>query len=71
VSLVQLTLATGVIAAMLLQFAGAFAVRQYAKALWLREVGEECRIVAAVERVSLCEERGLPVIFEEEISEKC
>jgi hypothetical protein len=71
VSLVQLTMAAGIIAVTLLQFVGALAVREYARALWLREIREECRVVAAVERVSFCEERGLPVIFEEEeIGEK-
>jgi hypothetical protein len=66
VSLAQLTIAAGVIAATLLQFVGALAVREYAKALWLKELREECRGVGAVERVGLCEERGLPIIFEEE-----
>jgi hypothetical protein len=64
-------MAAGIIAVTLLQFVGALAVREYARALWLREIREECRVVAAVERVSFCEERGLPVIFEEEeIGEK-
>ncbi|KAE9365241.1 hypothetical protein N431DRAFT_420210 [Stipitochalara longipes BDJ] len=72
VSLAELAMAAGVIAATLLQFVGALAVREYAKALWLREVRQEFRAVTAVERVSLCEKRGLPVVFEEEeLGEKC
>lgn len=74
-ALAQLTMAAGVVAATLLQFVGALAVREYAKALWLREMREEIRVVAAVERVSLCEEKRLPVIFEDEeflgVGEKC
>jgi len=66
VALAQLTMAAGVVAATLLQFVGALAVREYAKALWLKEIREEIRVVAAVERASLREERGLPVIFETE-----
>jgi hypothetical protein len=71
VSLAELAMAAGVIAATLLQFVGALAVREYAKALWLREVRQEHRVVAAVERASLCEKRGLPVVFEDEMGEKC
>jgi hypothetical protein len=75
VALAQLTMAAGVVAVALLQFVGALAVREYAKALWLREMREEIRAVAAVERASLCEERRLPVIFEDEefleVGEKC
>lgn len=66
VSLAELAMAAGVIAATLLQFVGALAVREYAKALWMREFRQECRVIAAVERASLCEKRGLPVVFEEE-----
>lgn len=51
-------MAAGVIAATLLQFVGALAVREYAKALWMREVREEAS-------VALSEETGLPVIFED------
>jgi len=69
VALAQLTMAAGVVAATLLQFVGALAVREYAKALWLKEIREDIRVVAAVERVSLCEERGLPTIFEIEDEE--
>jgi len=58
VALAQLTMAAGVIAATLLQFVGALAVREYAKALWMREVREEAS-------VALSEETGLPVIFED------
>jgi hypothetical protein len=72
VSLAELALAAGVIAATLLQFVGALAVRGYAKALWLREVRLETKMVGSVERVSLCEKRGLPVVYEEEEEmEKC
>jgi hypothetical protein len=72
VSLAELALAAGVIAATLLQFVGALAVREYAKALWLREVRLEMRVVGSVERASLCEKRGLPVVYEEEEGiEKC
>jgi hypothetical protein len=72
VGLAELAMAAGVIAATMLQFVGALAVREYAKALWLREVRQEHRAVAAVERVSLCEKRGLPIVFEEEeMGEKC
>lgn len=72
ISLAELALAAGVIAATLLQFVGALAVREYAKALWLREVRLEMRVVGSVERVSLCEKRGLPVVYEEEEEmEKC
>jgi len=72
VSLAELAMAAGVIAATLLQFVGALAVREYAKALWMRDVRQEFRVVAAVERVSLSEKRVLPVVFEEEeLGEKC
>lgn len=72
VKLAELAMAAGVIAATLLQFVGALAVREYAKALWLREVRQEFRVVTGVERTSLCEKRGLPVVFEEEeMGEKC
>lgn len=65
-------MAAGVIAATLLQFVGALAVREYAKALWMREVRMEIRVMNSGERVSLCEKRGLPVVFEEEeMGEKC
>jgi len=37
----------------------------------LREVRLEMRVVGSVERVSLCEKRGLPVVYEEEEMEKC
>jgi hypothetical protein len=70
VSLAELAMTAGVIAATLLQFVGALAVREYAKALWMREVRMESRVVGAVERVSLSEKRGLPVVYEEE-GEKC
>jgi hypothetical protein len=72
VSLAELAMAAGVIAATLLQFVGALAVREYAKALWMREVRMEIRVMNSGERVSLCEKRGLPVVFEEEeMGEKC
>jgi len=32
----------------------------------MREIREEAQVLAAIERRSLCEERGLPVIFEGE-----
>jgi hypothetical protein len=71
VSLAELAMAAGVIAATLLQFVGALAVREYAKALWMREVRMEIRVVNLVERVGLGEKRGLPVVFEEdEMGEK-
>ncbi|KAF8859886.1 hypothetical protein BDZ45DRAFT_781778 [Acephala macrosclerotiorum] len=41
IELAQLTLAAGVIAATVLQFVGALAVREYAKALWVKECREE------------------------------
>jgi hypothetical protein len=41
--LAELAMAAGVIAATLLQFVGALAVREYAKALWMREVRMEIR----------------------------
>jgi len=70
VSLVQITLAAGVVAATLLQFVGALYVREYAKALWMKELREEAKVVACEERriLSLCVERDgrMPVIFEEE-----
>jgi hypothetical protein len=69
VYLAQLTLAAGVIAAALLQFTGALCVREYAKALWRREIHEESCLVVEVERTSLCVDRGLPVIFEEGMEE--
>jgi len=69
--LAQVTLAVGVVAATLLQFVGALCVREYAKALWMKELREEARVVVCEERRSLCVERRLPVIFEEEeIGEK-
>jgi hypothetical protein len=71
VYLAQFALAAGVIAATLLQFVGALCVREYAKALWMKELREEARMVACEERRSLCVERRLPVIFEEdEMGEK-
>lgn len=75
-SLAQITLAAGVVAATLLQFVGALYVRGYAKALWMKELREEARVVACEERriLSLCVERDgrMPIIFEEEeIGEKC
>ena len=36
----QLTLAAGVLAATVLQFVGALCVREYARALWVRELLE-------------------------------
>jgi hypothetical protein len=66
VGLVQLTMAAGVVAATLLQFVGALAVREYAKALWLREMREESRAITTIGRISVCDERGLPVILEGE-----
>jgi hypothetical protein len=64
-----------VVAATLLQFVGALYVREYAKALWMKELREEARVVTCEERrnLSFCVERGgrLPIIFEEEeIGEK-
>lgn len=65
VSLAQWALAAGVIAGTLLQFVGALCVREYARGLWMRECREE-RFLRAVERRSMSEERGLPVIEEED-----
>lgn len=62
--LAQLTLIAGVLAATILQFAGALSVRAYARNLAMREIVEEERVWKSVERRSLCEERGLPVIEE-------
>lgn len=61
------------VAATLLKLVGALAVRGYAKALWLQEVREEILAIGVLERRSFCEERGLPVILEEEeiVDEKC
>jgi hypothetical protein len=58
-------MAAGVVAATLLQFVGALCVREYARGLFLKEMLAEGRVMMAEERRSLCEERGLPVIFEE------
>ncbi|KAE8454522.1 hypothetical protein EG329_000145 [Mollisiaceae sp. DMI_Dod_QoI] len=55
ISLLQLTLAAGVIAATVLQFVGALAVREYAKALWVKECRDE-EVVFGVEEIL---ERGL------------
>jgi len=54
----------GVIAGTMLQFVGALYVREYAKALWMREVREETVLIRTIERRSMCEDRGLPVIDE-------
>lgn len=52
-----MTLAAGVIAATVLQFVGALAVREYAKALWVKECREEERAVTySVEQIL---ERGM------------
>jgi hypothetical protein len=50
VYLAQITLGASVIAATVLQFVGALNVREYAKALWMREITEEEQIVAFLER---------------------
>ncbi|CZR62896.1 uncharacterized protein PAC_12793 [Phialocephala subalpina] len=57
IELAQLTLAAGVIAATVLQFVGALAVREYAKALWVKECKEEERsVMLSVEAIM---ERGM------------
>jgi len=58
------------VAAALLQFVGALCVREYARGLFLKEMLAEGKVMMAEERRSLCEERGLPVIFEEGDEEK-
>jgi hypothetical protein len=50
----RLALGAGLVAAALLQFVGAVYVRRYARELWMREVGDEGRVV--------CGQRWVPVV---------
>ncbi|TAQ85969.1 hypothetical protein B7494_g5709 [Chlorociboria aeruginascens] len=72
VYLAQLTLGAGVVAATLLQFVGALCVREYAKGLWVKEIQDEARVLAAIDRTFLRDDRGVPFIFElADEQEKC
>lgn len=66
VTLAQWTLAASVVAGTLLQFGCALHVREYAKGLWVRDILEEETFSRAVERRSMLEDRGMPVIEEED-----
>lgn len=68
VRLAQLTLAAGVVAATLLQFVGALYVREYAKALWLREVGDD--IVLMIEEFGDDEEVRAQSLWRRELAEQ-
>lgn len=65
VTLAQLALLAGVIAGTILQFVGALQVREYARGLWQQERSEEERGRIMLEGSNYCEERGLPVIYED------
>lgn len=50
VYLTQMALAAGVIAGTLLQFVGALCVREYARALWVRDLRDEALLTRSAER---------------------
>ena len=54
------------IAATLLQFVGALVVREYARGLWMRDLREEELERATTDGRKLCDEWGVPVIYEVE-----